>query len=131
MKVIVDTCIWSLALRRRHNQFASEVYRLQDLISDGLVQMLGPIRQEVLSGIKSKAQFARLKKSLWAFPDLEITRDDYESAAQFFNICRSKGIQGSNTDFLICAVASRHRIPVFTTDNDFKRYKKLLKIDLY
>jgi predicted nucleic acid-binding protein len=131
MKVIADTCIWSLALRRTRNQEAPEVDRLQDLIRDGLVQMLGPIRQEIFSGIKTKAQFTRLKKSLRAFPDLELTTDDYEVAAQFFNTCRSKGIQGSNTDFLICAVSAHHNFPVFTTDKDFKRYKAHLKIELY
>jgi len=93
--------------------------------------MLGPIRQEILSGIKSDAQFKLLRDRLRAFPDIELMADDYESAAEFFNLCRSKGIQGSNTDFLICSVASRCNISIFTNDRDFKLYQKHLKIELY
>jgi len=52
--------------------------------------------------------------------------DDYELAAQFNNACWSRGIQGSNSDFLICAVAAKRDLSVFTTDRDFKAYEKVL-----
>jgi predicted nucleic acid-binding protein len=52
-------------------------------------------------------------------------------AASFFNRCRRKGIQGSNTDFLICAAAHRHEVPIFTTDLDFPRFEKILPIALF
>jgi predicted nucleic acid-binding protein len=48
-----------------------------------------------------------------------------------FNLCRAKGIQGSNTDFLICAVAVRHDFTIFTTDGDFRLFAKCLPIVLY
>jgi hypothetical protein len=47
--------------------------------------MLGPIRQELLSGIKDKAQFELLREHLRAFPDLELDTDDYEAAASAFH----------------------------------------------
>jgi predicted nucleic acid-binding protein len=50
---------------------------------------------------------------------MPIDRSDYERAAHVFNACRRKGIQGSNIDFLICAVAHRHAMPIFTLDRDF------------
>jgi predicted nuclease of predicted toxin-antitoxin system len=56
---------------------------------------------------------------------------DYEEAASFFNHCRAKGIQGSNTDFLICAVAARNDFPIFTKDADFAHFAKVLPITLY
>ena len=68
---------------------------------------------------------------LRAFPDLEISRDDYEQAAAFHNVCRAKGIQGSNTDFLICAIASRNGFSIFTTDEDFTHFARLLPIALH
>jgi len=52
-------------------------------------------------------------------------------AAEFFNLAKSKGIQGSNTDYLICAGAHRHRLPIFTTDQDFERYASVVPIRLY
>jgi predicted nucleic acid-binding protein len=128
MQIIVDTCIWSLAFRREGNYQLPEVTALRDLISDGRVQMFGPIRQEILSGIRSKAQFAQLCGMLKAFPDLNVKTEDYETAAECFNVCRSKGIQGSNTDFLICAVSLRYNMPIFTNDKDFDNYHKILNI---
>ncbi len=104
---------------------------LASLIADGRVAIIGPIRQELLSGIKERAHFDRLRDHLRAFPATEITADDYEGAASFYNTCRAKGIQGSNTDFLICAIAARNEFSIFTTDNDFILFQKVLPIALY
>ena len=131
MNIIVDTCIWSLAFRRKKNASLTEVIVLTELIKGSRVQILGPIRQEVLSGIKSKDQFFLLQDKMRAFPDLQLFEEYYEKAAEYFNLCRSNGIQGSNTDFLICAVALRSNMPVYTIDNDFKYYQKFLDVSLY
>ncbi|HEY6872082.1 MAG TPA: PIN domain-containing protein [Geobacteraceae bacterium] len=131
MKVLVDTSVWSLALRRNPPADGPEVAELIELIGEVRVQMIGPVRQELLSGIKGQAMFRKLRDHLRAFPDLELTTRDYETAAEFFNICRGKGIQGSNTDFLICAVAARHKIPIFTTDGDFTLFRPHLPITLH
>ncbi|MBT3478530.1 MAG: PIN domain-containing protein [Candidatus Marinimicrobia bacterium] len=131
MKILVDTCIWSLALRRKAISNAHEITRLKELILDSNAIMMGPIRQELLSGISIKSQFNKLKEYLQAFPDLTVLTDDYELAAEYYNIYRAKGIQGSNTDFLICSISTNHELPVFTTDKDFILYKKYLPIRLY
>ena len=131
MRVLVDTSVWSLALRRNQPAESPVVTELIELIREVRCQMIGPVRQELLSGIKNKVQFQKLRNHLRAFPDLEVTIRDYESAVDFFNICRGKGIQGSNTDFLICAIAARHKIPIFTTDADFALFQPLLPITLH
>lgn len=132
MKVLVDTPIWSLALRRKHRpENASIQMELASLIADGRVAMIGAIRQELLSGIKERAHFDRLRDHLRAFPDVEVTSGDHEEAASFFNRCRAKGVQGSNTDFLICAVAARNEFSIFTSDDDFMHFAKVLPIALY
>src|SRR6266568_4739534 len=123
MKVLIDTSVWSLALRRNQPDNSPVVTELIELIREVRGQMIGPVRQELLSGIKSQVQFQKLRNHLRAFPDFEITTLDYESAAEFLNLCRGKGIQGSNTDFLICALAVRHHIPIFTTDEDFTLFQ--------
>ena len=131
MNVLVDTSVWSLALRRakRINSRASE--ELGELIREGRVSMIGPVRQELLSGIKAKPQFEQLRDHLQNFPDLDLETADYEEAATAFNRCRDRGIQGSNTDFLICAVAMRRRLPIYTTDKDFLHYAKVFKLSLH
>lgn len=131
MKVLVDTSIWSLALRRKSVRESKYIVELRNLIMDNRVQMIGPIRQEILSGIRDEVQFLKLESHLNAFPDMIIDKQDYVEAARFFNLCRGKGIQGSNTDFLICAIASRHKLEIFTTDKDFTRYTQHLPIKLY
>ncbi|MBI5557681.1 MAG: PIN domain-containing protein [Deltaproteobacteria bacterium] len=131
MKIIVDTCVWSLALRRNESQSSYLVDELSELISEVRVQLVGPIRQELLSGVKSKVQFNMLKKHLSAFSDLPLLSSDFELAAEFFNLARSKGIQGSNTDFIICSLAYNHKMSIFTTDRDFESYASVLPITLY
>ncbi len=124
MNVVVDTSVWSLALRRNTPNDAIAIVKiLRDLIVDGRVVLMGAIRQEVLSGVRYTEQFVRLRDYLRAFPDLELTSEDYELAAEFFNTCRSNGVQGSNTDFLICAVAHRRGYSIFTTDKDFENFR--------
>lgn len=131
MKVIVDTSIWSLALRRSKDIENKYVEELEELIKEVRAQLAGPVRQELLSGIKSEKQYKTLKKHLRAFKDLNIEPVDYELAAQYFNTARQKGIQGSNTDFLLCAISTRHRMPIFTADNDFINFQSVIPIELH
>ncbi|HET8772200.1 MAG TPA: PIN domain-containing protein [Thermoanaerobaculia bacterium] len=127
-----DTSVWSLALRRNRRVAVDPLAEaLASLVEDGRIAMIGPVRQELLSGIRERAQFERLREHLRAFPDTPVTTEDHEEAAAFFNRCRKKGIQGSNTDFLICAVAVRMDFPIFTTDADFRRFAAVLPIALY
>jgi len=131
MKILVDTSVWSLALRRNLPANGPEESELIELIKEVRVQIIGPVRQELLSGVKNQAQFQKLRDHLRAFPDLELIAHDYETAAEFFNLCRGNGIQGSNIDFLICAIAARYKIPIFTTDGDFKQFQLYLPIILH
>ena len=132
MKVLVDTSVWSLALRRRtRSQDTTIPDELTRLIHEYRVTMIGPIRQELLSGIRTPTQYEALRDKLRAFPDMVLGADDYELAAQFYNACRSRGIQGSNTDFLICAVVAKRNQSVFTTDRDFEEYEKVLGVRRY
>jgi predicted nucleic acid-binding protein len=120
-----------VALRRGPTADSQPALELRALIADHRVEIIGPIRQELLSGLREQAQFKRLERYLAAFPDLPITTVDYVTAATFCNTCRANGVQGSNTDFLICAVAARHRMAIFTTDKDFLLFAEHLPITLY
>ena len=131
MNVLVDTSVWSLALRRAKRVASTVSGELAELIGEGRVVMLGAVRQEVLSGMKIKAQFDQLREHLRSFPDLELETADYEEAASAFNRCRERGVQGSNTDFLICAAAARRKLAVYTTDGDFRQFASILKVELH
>ena len=131
MNVLVDTSVWSLALRRKASLEHDIVTELRSLIEESRVQIIGPIRQELLSGIRLPEQYERLREQLRSFPDLELTTADYERAAEFFNLNRGRGVQGSNTDFLICAVAVERDLSIFTTDRDFENFQKYIPIQLH
>jgi len=132
MSVLIDTSVWSQAFRRHSIDGDSDVIQeLRELIADGNALVIGPVRQELLSGIKQPSQFEELRDRMRAFPDVRLESADYERAAEQFNTCRQHGIQGSNTDFLICAVAERRQVAIFTTDNDFVHFSSHLPIRLH
>ena len=133
MIVLVDTTIWSLALRRKRPTTREQllINELSELIKELRAVLIGPIRQEVLSGIPDPVKFEEVREHLVAFDDLPIIGADYEEAARAFNICRKKGVQGSHIDFLICAMAKSHSTAIFTTDKDFVNFAKHLDIELH
>jgi predicted nucleic acid-binding protein len=131
MNVLVDTSVWSLAFRRNARRGTPTEEELRELIGEGRVLMLGAIRQELLSGIRIAEQFKKLRERLRAFPDIPLNEADYEEAASCFNRCRSRGVQGSNTDFLMCAVALRRSAAILTTDGDFPRFANILQVKLH
>ena len=135
MNVLVHTCVWSLALRRRAEHRSGKetaiVGALNAAIERGSVKILGIVRQELLSGIKTRQQFENLRELLDSFPNEEIVPEDYIEAAKLGNACLAKGVAPSVVDMLLCAVAIRQGWEVFTTDPDFERYSKIVDLELY
>ena len=133
MNVLIDTSVWSLVLRKSKTIKQDDMTRrvVFDLIKDFRVHMIGPIRQEILSGISNHNQFLKLCEILRSFEDHALSSLDYERAAEMFNICRKNGIQGSHIDFLICASAEKYHLSIFTLDNDFQYYAKHLPLLLF
>jgi len=130
MNVLVDTSVWSLALRRKTKDLSPEeralVHELGELIREGRIHLLGLVRQELLSGVKTSAQFEKLKETLRAFPDEPLDTADYEAAAAASNACRSRGVAVSVVDILMCAVALKRNLLIFTTEPDFKNYARVV-----
>ena len=135
MNVLVDTPVWSLALRRKTADLSHREQRLTrslaELIRDGRAQILGVIRQELLSGIREAERFEKLRDYLRAFEDPRLETADYEDAARMHNQCRTRGVAASVVDLLICSVAHGRGWQIFTTDRDFERYARVLPIRLY
>ncbi len=130
MKVIVDTVVWSLALRRTEPD-KTICRELTRLIEEQRVLLLGPIRQEILSGYSEESRFERLRNHLSSFDNEPVLDKDYIRAAQYHNLCRRRGIQGSHIDFLICSCAYRLQAAIYTRDRDFRHYSKVIPVSLY
>jgi predicted nucleic acid-binding protein len=135
MNILVDTSIWSLALRRRVTDLTAADVVLRnhasELIEEGRIRMIGPIRQELLSGIRERRQYLELRDRLRAFPDESLNSGDYEQAAQMYNQCRAAGITATPIDLLICAVAFERQWEVFSNDRDFDRFAVILSFRLH
>jgi predicted nucleic acid-binding protein len=133
--ILIDTSIWSLALRRRRGDLndaeVRHVHEWQRLVRDGQAVLIGSVRQELLSGVRDEQAWERLRHALRPFPDLPLAMADYERAAQFFNRCRASGVTGTSVDLLICSASVRHGAPIYTTDADFVRYASILELELH
>jgi predicted nucleic acid-binding protein len=131
--ILVDTTIWSKAYRRKKiavedQRIVKELYAILDSEEEVLI---GPVRQELLSGISNENVFRDLALKLSGFNNYEVQSADHDLAAKYFNICLSNGIQGSQTDYLICAIANKYNLEIFTEDKDFEHYKNHLPVKLY
>jgi predicted nucleic acid-binding protein len=131
--VLVDSPVWSIALRKKSLSDAQIAIRheLSRLISKQWATLIGPVRQELLSGLRDLEAFETLRLYLRAFPDVRSITADFELAARLNNQCRAHGVQGSPTDFLICATSIRLRGSIYTTDQDFARFARHAPISLH
>jgi predicted nucleic acid-binding protein len=133
--ILIDTPVWSLALRRKPENLSLLDRRVVQLwyqiVDSGRAQLIGSIRQELLSGLREESQFQRLRDYLHDFRDTLTVTEDYEDAARSSNRCRRVGVATSPVDMLICAVARRHGWGILTTDQDFAHYARVLEIRLF
>ena len=119
MSVLIDTSVWSIALRRDQPPASREIETLRAAIERGDVCMLGIILQEVLQGFPSPDRTRRLLEHLSPFPLLSLHRGDFIYAAEIRNRCRVKGLTISTIDAQIAAAAINHRCALLTLDRDF------------
>ena len=135
MNVFIDTSVWSLALRRKNEDLNANqrllVSELSELIREGRARLIGLVRQELLSGIRAREQYEKLRVHLRSFPDELVDTSDYEEAAKVGNRCRAKGVVVSIVDILLCAVAIKRQWAIFTTDPDFSNYAKVLPLRIH
>jgi predicted nucleic acid-binding protein len=113
---------------RRVRQSKSE---LSELVREGRARLIGLVRQELLSGIKTTEHFEKPRLHLRSFPDESIDTSDHEEAAKAANRYRGKGIVVSIVDMLLCAVAIKREWAICTTDPDFANYVKVLTISIH
>lgn len=132
--ILVDTSVWSLAFRRRKIEASepSEAQALRELIeADEEIALPGIVLQELLSGMREKAQFERLEEILAGFPLILATRESHIEAARIANACRSKGIATSAVDCLIAATAIEHNAVLLTSDRDFHKMADYCALRLF
>src|SRR5947207_764290 len=135
MNVLVDTSVWSVVFRRKPADLnvleKSIVAEFIELVKEGRARIIGLVRQEFLTGIRTVAQYEKLRAALAEFSDEIIRTQDHEAAAKAANDYRAKGVSASLTDILICEVALSRGFAIFATDPDFQNYARVLPIRLH
>lgn len=121
MTLLVDTSVWSLALRRERPHDAPQVDELvRALGGTDVVVTTGIILQEILQGFVSDRARTQILERFESMPLIEPERDDYIAAAELRNTCRKAGVQLGTVDALIAQVAIRHKYTLLTADRDFE-----------
>src|SRR5689334_22115211 len=123
MNILIDTSVWSVGLRRmRRDLNPSErkiLFEWHDILKRGDACLIGPIFQEVLSGISNPKLVQDLALQLATVTEIRTARSTWLLAAEFYNLCRGSGIVPEAIDMSICAAASESDLPIFTLDPDF------------
>ena len=125
MTLLVDTSVWSLALRRDTAASEPEVQQLKDaLFGADIVVTTGLVLQELLQGFSGAKASAQIIERFAALPLLQPDREDHVAAADLRNKCRRAGVQLGTIDALLAQLCIQHDLTLLSTDNDFKRAAK-------
>lgn len=120
MTFLVDTSVWSLALRRDGTPSEPEIAVLQEaLLGTDTVVTTGLVLQELLQGFAGPKANKLIVERFAALPLLQPDRDDHIAAAGLRNACRRGGVQIGTIDALIAQLCVRHDLTLLTTDKDF------------
>ena len=131
MDVLVDTSVWSLALRRDTPSESKAVEALSKALDgDADVYVTGIVLQELLQGfVGAKAKQSIIDRFSF-LPSLVPDTSDHIEAADLRNRCRREGIQVGTIDALIAQLSIRYQLTLLTTDNDFKNMSRVIKLKL-
>ena len=132
MNLLVDTSVWSLALRRDRQPTEPEVGFLARALSEGeAIFTTGLILQELLQGFRGAKAHDVIVQRFAALPLLVPDRDDHVQAAELRNACRRRGVQVGTIDALLAQLSIRHDLVLVTTDLDFERIAELGSLELW
>ena len=128
MSLLVDTSVWSLALRRDALPDLPEVQALAEaLAGSDVVVTTGLVLQELLqgfAGLSDQSAAAWIVERFSALALVQPDRDDHVAATALRNTCRRAGVQLGTVDALIAQLCIRHGLTLLTTDLDFTHAAK-------
>jgi predicted nucleic acid-binding protein len=131
MTVLVDTSVWSLALRRDSPANSLAIGRLTIAIESDLVVTTGLIVQELLQGFLPERTQTEIRRRLCALPLVQPTREDHIAAADLRNTCRRAGVQLGTIDALIAQLCIAHDLELLSTDQDFEHAARHSRLRLW
>ncbi len=132
MSLLVDTSVWSLALRRDSPAQAPAVLALQAALSGAeLIVTTGLVMQELLQGFSGPRARLEIVQRFSALSFVSPDREDHVEAAELRNACRRAGVQVGTIDALLAQLCMRHNLTLLTVDNDFTHAAKHCALKLW
>jgi predicted nucleic acid-binding protein len=132
VSLLVDTSVWSLALRRDAPPDVPEVQALRGALAGGeIVATTGVILQELLQGVVPERARTQIIEMFSALEYLTPSREDHVAAAGVRNTLRSAGVQVGTIDALIAHLAIAGGHTLLTTDNDFPAASSHISLQLW
>lgn len=120
MTLLVDTSVWSLALRRDVEVEEPEVQALKEALAGAVVVVTtGLVLQELLQGFAGAKASEQIVERFSALALIQPDREDHIAAASLRNSCRRAGVQIGTVDALIAQLCIRHEVVLLSTDQDF------------
>jgi predicted nucleic acid-binding protein len=110
MTLLVDTSVWSLALRRDGVHESDEVRALHEA---------GLVLQELLQGFNGPKAKEAIIERFGALPLIQPDRQDHVAAAEVRNACRRGGVQIGTIDALLIQLCGRYEMTLLSSDKDF------------
>ena len=120
MTLLVDTSVWSLALRRDGSTESKEVIALREALNGAdAVVTTGLVLQELLQGFSGPRDKVSVIERFGALPLIQPDRQDHIAAAEVRSVCRRSGVQVGTIDALLIQLCGRHELTLLSTDKDF------------
>jgi len=132
MGLLVDTSVWSTALRRDAPASVPEVTELKRALEAGdTLYVTGLIIQELLQGLTKPKAHRQIIDHFKALPLLVPDREDHIQAAALRSKCRGRGLQAGAIDALLAQLCIRHRLTMLSTDHDFRHISKVVRLSVW
>ncbi len=132
MTLLVDTSVWSLALRRDVKTQEPAVQALVDALGGAeIVVTTGLVLQELLQGFSGPKSAAAIIERFSALALIHPTRNDHVAAATVRNRCRRGGVQVGTVDALIAQICISNQLTLLTTDQDFRHAAKHCELTVW
>ena len=132
MTFLVDTSVWSLALRRDAISTQPEIEVLKAALAGSeVVVTTGLVLQELLQGFAGPKARTQIIQAFASLPLIQPDREDHIAAAGLRNACRRAGVQLGTVDALIAQLCIRHDLTLLSTDKDFAHAAQQSKLKLW
>ena len=129
--LLVDTSVWSLAMRRPRPVASPHVDLFREALTTGEVILTGIVMQELLQNLGDGNVKEGIVTELDKLPLLVPERGDRGVAAEVYTACRRRGVQVGTVDALIAALCLRRDLDLLSTDRDFEHMAQFTELKLW